>query len=93
MERREAKKCVEKTRAWGCFLGTHSITSSQPIVVPMEFPQSEVKDVQRGQMSQLQLHYVGKMLLPFLFALWLCSKPRSQQERWDWPGAVRSHKG
>lgn len=72
---------------------TASATSSQPTVVPMEFPQTEVKDVQRGQASQLQLHHPGKVLLPFPFALWLCSEPRSQHVRWDWPGAARFHKG
>lgn len=40
---------------------TAPATPSQPIVVPMVFLQTEVKE-----MFQLQLHHAGKMLLPLL---------------------------
>lgn len=87
-----------KDRGLGTSLGpnraaTASATSGQPMAMPMELPQTEVKDFQTGQTSQLQLPRPGKVLSPFPFALWLCSKPRSQHVRWDWPGAARSHKG
>lgn len=72
---------------------TASATSGWPMAMPTELRQIETEDARRGQASQLKLPHPGKMLPPFPFALWLCSKPRSQHVRWDQLRAARFHKG